>query len=252
MTTTLDPSEIICYVINNDISNVKRYLKKGKESNQNNSFVISKIIFFSGGNPTAITPMGLTLIGLAARDGYLEILQMMLESCYYINNMNNVEQDMYSNRQHHERTPDGMNELQWDDEFNIISDIDDDEWTQLFRYYGQVIEKTHQYLITSKQDPHALDRHNLAPLHYAAMNGHLDCVRLLIDFGCSVNIETKDGYTALHLAGAHKPVLALLLKNKANPNKITYEKLETPLMLAAIEGNISWVSVLFLFDNYRS
>lgn len=38
------------------------------------------------------------------------------------------------------------------------------------------------------------------PLHFAAWNGHLEVVRVLLDFGAMKMVVTKDGATPLRLA----------------------------------------------------
>ena len=53
------------------------------------------------------------------------------------------------------------------------------------------------------------------PLSIAAMHGHLDCVKLLVDSGKieNVNSQDSDGNTALHLAcqRAHADIAAYLV-----------------------------------------
>jgi len=39
---------------------------------------------------------------------------------------------------------------------------------------------------------------NRTPLHYAAKNGHPDCVKLLLLYGADPNCRDEDGYTPIH------------------------------------------------------
>lgn len=142
-----------------------------------------------------------------------------------------------------------MNELQWDDEnMSAIYENVEDEYAALYRYYIKVIEGTQQLLsgtsIKIKLDAHTLDSHSLAPLHHATINGKIECVELLLKYGCPANIETSDGFTALHLSSTDNNILELLLKNGANPNKVSYTKQETPLMMAAKKGDLEWMKLL--------
>ncbi|KAJ8905194.1 hypothetical protein NDN08_001703 [Rhodosorus marinus] len=56
------------------------------------------------------------------------------------------------------------------------------------------------------------------PLHYAAANGHVEIMRLLIGHGADLNAVNEYGNTALHFAAINEKVDAveLLLKNKAD------------------------------------
>ena len=66
------------------------------------------------------------------------------------------------------------------------------------------------------------------PLHYAASNGHEDCVKYLGELGMvDINARTWEGETALFLATKNLPVTAqavhALLKLRANVNIATNE-----------------------------
>ncbi|MBA3771283.1 MAG: ankyrin repeat domain-containing protein [Ramlibacter sp.] len=81
-----------------------------------------------------------------------------------------------------------------------------------------------------------------SPLMMAALKGHLELVRKLIDRGADVN---KTGWTPLHYAATngHMPVIDLLLENHAyidaeSPNGTT------PLMMAAHYGTPAAVKLL--------
>ncbi|MES2633657.1 MAG: ankyrin repeat domain-containing protein [Pseudomonadota bacterium] len=81
-----------------------------------------------------------------------------------------------------------------------------------------------------------------SPLMIAALRGHLEVVRKLIDRGADVN---KPGWTPLHYAATsgHVPIIALLLENHAyidaeSPNKTT------PLMMAVHYGSAEAVKHL--------
>lgn len=139
-----------------------------------------------------------------------------------------------------EHTPEGMDDLQWEDEIeqpepiNVIEDTVDDEWSVLYRYYARIIETTGDLLANaiSMRDPHCLDAYQEAPLHCAASVGSYDCVELLLKHKAPINVTTSSGYTALHLSVEQPKIVNLLLQYKANPNKLTYLDQMAPIHLA--------------------
>lgn len=144
-------------------------------------------------------------------------------------------------------TPEGMEGLQWEDEMDqqrqqtqskIKEEEFDDEWSVLYRYYASVIEKTGEMLANtiSAREPHCLDAYQQAPLHYAVSVGSYECVESLLGHNAPVNMSTKTGYTALHLAVEQPRIVALLLHHKANPNKLTFYDQLAPIHLAAKAG----------------
>jgi uncharacterized protein len=81
-----------------------------------------------------------------------------------------------------------------------------------------------------------------SPLMMAALKGHTDFARRLIERGAHVN---KPGWTPLHYAatGGHTAIMELLMRNKAqldsqSPNGTT------PLMMAAMYGTPQAVKLL--------
>lgn len=54
-----------------------------------------------------------------------------------------------------------------------------------------------------KHDPFTSDDHGFSPLHWAAKEGHLNLVTLLIQRGVRVNATNMGDDTPLHLATAH-------------------------------------------------
>lgn len=57
------------------------------------------------------------------------------------------------------------------------------------------------YSLRDGHDPSTFDKHGLAPLHVAAMYGRLECLKVLIQtYNVDVNLQSEDGFTALHMA----------------------------------------------------
>ena len=84
------------------------------------------------------------------------------------------------------------------------------------------------------------------PLHCGAWNGHVDCVKLLLDYGADPNVINKDGYSPLHLAArrGNKDCLRLLLVAGANPNLASTQGGDVPLHEASEKGDLDSVKLL--------
>ena len=81
--------------------------------------------------------------------------------------------------------------------------------------FNHIAEK----LLLASADANA-DSRAVAPLVLAVINGHKDCVDLLLKFDANPNVTDAKGNTALHIAVANNdvPCAKLLLDHKANPN----------------------------------
>lgn len=93
------------------------------------------------------------------------------------------------------------------------------------------------WLDDTEHDMNQGDDHGFSPLHWAAKEGHLNLVTLLIQRGARVNATNMGDDTPLHLATAHghRDIVNLLLKNKADINFVN-EHGNTPLHYACFWG----------------
>lgn len=243
--------------------------------------------FFTGANPTSITSIGRTAIGLACLKGYSEALRLLLLSCSNHSTITSVTPSTFSSKEDdgeseakkwkkfdqpiaEDVTPEGMEGLLWEDEIGqqisqpicskskddtveIVSEKDD-EWSVLYRYYASVIEKTGEMLANSisTREPHCLDAFRQGPIHYAATVGSVECMELLLKHNAPVNMPTNTGHTALHLAVEQPKVIEMLLRYKANPNKLTFYDQLAAIHIAAKTGAIETVIKLqFLIGLFR-
>ena len=78
----------------------------------------------------------------------------------------------------------------------------------------------------------------MTPLMHAAMNGHLDCVRLLIGRGADVHKPSGNGLTAAHYAAfrGHSEVLHALFDAGVAVDVTDGSNGRTLLMCACVEG----------------
>jgi ankyrin repeat protein len=84
-----------------------------------------------------------------------------------------------------------------------------------------------------------------SPLHKAALHGHYQTSKMLLNSGCSRDARTKVEKTALHLAasGGHSSIIELLLN--ANAEVDPKDMLDmTPLHWAVESGDITCVELL--------
>lgn len=82
------------------------------------------------------------------------------------------------------------------------------------------------------------------PIHYAAKNGHLECLKVLLEYGAdihSVDIEDETAITLASLFG-HTECVRYLLEQGANANNCAVDG--TPLIYAAARGNVECVKLL--------
>ncbi|VUZ44566.1 unnamed protein product [Hymenolepis diminuta] len=85
-------------------------------------------------------------------------------------------------------------------------------------------------------------------LHYAAANGHLNCVKLLLEHGSPMEEQNENGHTPLMEAtsNGHIEVARCLIEHGANINTHSSEFKESALTLASYKGHADMVK--FLLD----
>jgi len=100
-------------------------------------------------------------------------------------------------------------------------------------------------LVTNDANPNQTDEEGLTGLHYAAMNGNLTIIAILIKASAKLDVKDKLGDTPLHLAADRNQVeAARLLLDVGAPVDAENKNGMTPLMIGANRGNLDIVQAL--------
>ncbi|EDV32212.1 uncharacterized protein Dana_GF14159, isoform A [Drosophila ananassae] len=192
-----------------------------------------------GAQASYVSPScGRTAVGTAAILGDAELLELLVQSCEEPEL--NVFHQSHTDSLEIERTPEGMDKLEWVDEFENCSENGGGgggEDGQLYQYYAKTFENTGEFLSQCcvscrEQDPHLYDADLATPLHYAACWGHEECVRILLEHNAPINVVNSEGYAPLHVGAGFAGVTDLLIKHGALVNAKTLSDGKTALHVA--------------------
>ncbi|OWF56332.1 ankyrin repeat domain-containing protein 66-like isoform X1 [Mizuhopecten yessoensis] len=104
-----------------------------------------------------------------------------------------------------------------------------------------------EYLRTNKYDVNLRDAdwNDRAALHWAALRGFVECIRILLEHGADGMIRTDSGWTPAHCAGETGKLTVLrALHNAGVPLDLTDKYGDTPRDIAAIYGHHDCVQFL--------
>jgi uncharacterized protein len=100
-------------------------------------------------------------------------------------------------------------------------------------------------LVANDGNPNQSDDESRTGLHYAALNGNLTIIAILIKARAKLDVKDKLGNTPLHLAAdRNQAEAAQLLLDVGAPVDAENKNGMTPLMTAASRGNIEIVQAL--------
>lgn len=107
--------------------------------------------------------------------------------------------------------------------------------------FGELVE----YLLSKNASYQIEDYLCFTPIHWAAIHGHINVIKILIRYGDDVSRKGCNNYTALHLGVMRKDVelLLFLLSVNADPNAVA-EDGRTPLDLAFQVGSRNIMELL--------
>ncbi|XP_039280721.1 serine/threonine-protein phosphatase 6 regulatory ankyrin repeat subunit B isoform X2 [Nilaparvata lugens] len=141
------------------------------------------------------------------------------------------EQDENDNCNLEGRTPEGMEQLEWDVEVKECDQSqavtkEDDMWSCQYRWYADILDRTQGHLavrpcVATRCDLNLQDGLGCTALHYAAGQGHLEVVSMLVEAGCQLDVCDSVSQTPLHLAAAHghTAVVELMIDACHNPTR---------------------------------
>jgi uncharacterized protein len=90
----------------------------------------------------------------------------------------------------------------------------------------------------------AQNKYGCTAVSYAYRNGHIDCLKFLLQHNAAVNIKSNEGWAPIHfIPTSEKTCLELLLAAGANINDTTPDG-DTPLILGAYFHNSNYIKAL--------
>ena len=118
-------------------------------------------------------------------------------------------------------------------------------WENVARAASQNDAARVRSLLANDGNPNQTDEEGRTGLHYAAMNGNLTIIAILIKASAKLDVKDKLGNAALHLAAdRNQAEAARLLLDVGVPVDAENKNGMTPLMMAANRGNIDIVQAL--------
>lgn len=120
----------------------------------------------TGVNPTEVSFFGRSAIAIACLNKHHEALELCLAACKNYQSSDecgesdakkwkSYDESGFCIRSDDEVTPEGMDDLQWEDEITqpqsdlAQEELPTDEWSALYKYYAKIIEKTGEMLTTA-------------------------------------------------------------------------------------------------------
>ncbi|CAG9807726.1 unnamed protein product [Chironomus riparius] len=194
---------------------------------------------------------GQTALNIAARNGHLEIVRLLLEFVWVdpVSNRRRVGVDV----NHADR--DGWSPLRsgsWAGFTEVcktliahekcdIDKADKEGRTALRAASWSGNEDIVRILIAAKANVNSIDRQGRTSLIAASYMGHYDIVEILLENNADVNHTDLDGRNALCVAAlcgssGYSKVISTLLEFGANPNQTDNEGM-SPLLVSSFEGN---------------
>jgi ankyrin repeat protein len=117
--------------------------------------------------------------------------------------------------------------------------------TELLRAIERGDRPAWNRMLREGADVTARDADGNTPLHLAALHGHADCVRALLDRGADANATNNAAATPLIYGITDTEIVRALLEHHANPNAMTKLGM-TPLLSAVTRGQSYEVAKLLI------
>ncbi|KAL5265822.1 hypothetical protein ACHWQZ_G006498 [Mnemiopsis leidyi] len=208
-----------------------------------------RLLLDLGADPTARDKRENSAIFAAIRENQPSVLKIILEAVG--ERLIDSELDKFQNTPLHFAAELGhlgcLREL-LDFKFEINAQNEDDKCPLHLAAERGKLKCVQELVKADKATLEDKDDYGNQPLHYAALNGHVDTTIYLCDMGAEVGARNQLGWTPLDCAASrgNYKVMAALIDADAEIDPIDKAKL-TPLHLAAKNGHVD--ATLFLLNN---
>ncbi|KAL3315748.1 hypothetical protein Ciccas_005617 [Cichlidogyrus casuarinus] len=186
------------------------YLKRAKEARE----------WVSIANKEKNTPLH-----CAARNGNLEICKELLRENVSVYEENSEKELPVDLALHYRRS--NVAKLLLAERPKLLDQIDNQGNGILHRVARWGHTELISFLIKKKKlEVDSFNSYEQTPLYFAAANGHVSTVRLLIAFGAEVNMDFEHQMGPIHVAcqNGHHEVIEYLLEKGADPARVVYFK----------------------------
>jgi len=216
----------------------------------NGNVDVAKALYERGANPNHLNAAGVAPLDCACIAGHIDI-------CTWLHSLKCIDFSLHFSESGDLATP-PLHLAAVNGHVNIVMWLMRDEvdkevkgqydTTALMEaaHAGQM--ETLMALVVAGADINACDKNGVTGFHLACAEGHLSVVQYLFSKGSSVNHADKNGKTAFMYAccGGHLEVAQWLVSAGANYHVTggSYDKLNTPVHLAAQNGNVDLVQWL--------
>ena len=198
------------------------------------------VLIANGANPNAKGPKGLTPLALAAGRGQTTVVRALLDKGADINTP--VSWEALFETQAGQARLDGLAKALYRIMSPAFFRIDQETQTPLILAAKGNRVETARVLLENGASRDALDHHKMTALAYAAMQGHIEFVNLLIEKGVNLTRTGEEALEQAELQGQSE-VTEILLK-ALNPRPHKKDDLSEELLAAISRGNYEQVKAL--------